>query len=243
MSNRMLNLIPRIVAVMILVSIFGLSPARAEGGGEAAGSGAEQEIWIALDQAAALQRAQEVVPFVEAVMDECLLCRQQRLRDMGLGVKDIEHRYVVLDSPIIKKREDMYEPVRFMHSKHASSIQDCAVCHHKRPLDKKAKETVRCSACHQDAFNPEHPERMGLKAAYHQQCMECHRDMAKGPVDCTGCHAKKVPDHKELVQLGPDPKPWEVTAEMPALPSGRRRRHYQDGSLALAGTVILYPGS
>ena len=32
-------------------------------------------------------------------------------------------------------------------------------------------------------------------------------------MDCTGCHAKNVPDHKELVKLGKDPKPWEVTTE------------------------------
>jgi hypothetical protein len=35
-----------------------------------------------------LERALETVPFVDAVMDECKLCRQQRLRDMGLGTKD-----------------------------------------------------------------------------------------------------------------------------------------------------------
>jgi hypothetical protein len=46
----------------------------------------------------------EVVPFVEAVMDECKLCRQQRLRDVGLSVKDQEHSYYLLDSPVIKRR-------------------------------------------------------------------------------------------------------------------------------------------
>jgi hypothetical protein len=77
--------------------------------------------WTAPDQEAALERA-EVVPFVEAVMDECRLCRQQRLRDMGLGVKDQTDSYFLLDSPIIRKKtEDHYGPVRFMHAKHARS--------------------------------------------------------------------------------------------------------------------------
>ena len=174
---------------------------------------APEAAWTAPDQEAALARAAETVPFVEAVMDECKLCRQMRLREMGLNTKDIQHSYFVLNSPIINKVEDHYGPVRFMHSKHAAQIQDCAMCHHFRPLDADAKETTRCSACHQEAFRPDHPERIGLKAAYHQQCMACHRDMNQGPVDCIGCHAKNVPDHKDKIQLAANPTPFQVTAE------------------------------
>jgi len=169
--------------------------------------------WTAPDQEAALARAAETVSFVEAVMDECKLCRQMRLREMGLSTKDITHSYFVLNSPIINKVEDQYGPVRFMHSKHAAQIQDCAMCHHYRPLDADAQETTRCSACHQEAFRPDHPERIGLKAAYHQQCMECHRDMNQGPVDCIGCHNKNAPDHKDKIQLAANPTPFQVTAE------------------------------
>jgi hypothetical protein len=171
------------------------------------------ETWMAPDQEAAKLRAQEKVPFADTVVDECTLCRQQRLRDKGLGVKDITDSYFLLDSPIIKQREDHYSPVRFMHSRHAASEQDCALCHHYRPTDPDAKETTRCSACHQESFKSGHPERIGLKAAYHQQCMGCHQNRAKGPVDCNGCHMKNVPDHQTLVKLDADPKPWEVTQE------------------------------
>ena len=196
---------------------------------------ASGEQWVAPDQTAATERAKQVVPFVDTVVDECLLCRKQKLRDMGLGVKNITHNYFLLDSPIIKKREDHYGPVRFMHTKHAADIQDCAVCHHFRPTDPAAKETVRCSACHQESFRSEHPDRIGLKAAYHQQCVDCHRDMAKGPVDCTGCHLKNVPDHTELVQLAKDPKPWEVTAEC-------LRCHEAAGQDMLASAHWLWKG-
>lgn len=89
--------------------------------------------------------------------------------------------------PFIKKSEDHYEPVRFAHKRHAALTQDCFQCHHLKPKDETALETTRCSACHQESFNSDHPERIGLKAAYHQQCMECHRTEAKGPVDCKGC--------------------------------------------------------
>jgi hypothetical protein len=169
--------------------------------------------WQAPDQQAAKKRARQVVPFVDTVIDECLLCRQQKLREAGYGVKDISHSYFLLDSPIIKKQEDLYGPVRFMHSKHAASMQDCAVCHHARPTDANALETTRCSACHQESFRSDHPDRIGLKAAYHLNCMGCHEKMNQGPVDCIGCHRKNVPDHTQLVQLPADPEPTQVTAE------------------------------
>jgi len=169
--------------------------------------------WLAPDQEAAKKRAQEVVPFVDAVKEECQLCRQMRLRETDLGIKDISDNYFLLDSPIIRKTEDLYGPVRFMHRKHAAEIKDCAVCHHYRPLDANAKETTRCSACHQEAFQPGHPERLGLKAAFHQQCTGCHQEMNKGPTDCLGCHRKNIPDHKELVKLGDNPSPSDVTRE------------------------------
>jgi hypothetical protein len=169
--------------------------------------------WIAPDQEEAIKHSQQIVNFVGEVMDECKLCRQQRLRDQGLSVKDQSNSYFLLDSPIIKKTEDRYGPVRFMHSKHAALTKDCALCHHYRPVDENAQETTRCSACHQEPFRADHPERLGLKAAYHQQCMECHKEMNKGPIDCIGCHQKRTPDHKALVQLPPNPKPSEVTSE------------------------------
>ena len=202
--------IPLLACVALLLP--GVAAGTADTGAEDP-STAEPGVWTAPDQEEARKRASETVPFVDTVVKECRLCRQQNLRNQGLGVKDITHNYFLLDSPIIKKQEDHYEPVRFMHTKHAASIQDCALCHHYRPTDPAAKETTRCSACHQESFREDHPERMGLKAAYHQQCMGCHREGGKGPVDCTGCHRKNVPDHKELVQLQDNPEPWDVTRE------------------------------
>ncbi len=169
--------------------------------------------WTAPDQEQARDRAKEAVPFVKAYKDEHQIERKMRLLKEGLSLSDITDVYFLLDSPIIKKREDHYEPVRFAHKRHAALIQDCTKCHHYRPLNEAALETTRCSACHQDAFNPEHPERIGLKAAYHQQCMECHQAEAKGPTDCKGCHLKNVPDHKELVNLPDNADVFQVTAE------------------------------
>lgn len=169
--------------------------------------------WNAPDQEKAKERAQEVVPFVKEVKDEFQINRRISLMDAGISLDDVTTVYFLLDSPIIKEREDQYEPVRFAHKRHAALTDDCSECHHLRPKDDDALETTRCSACHQDSFNPDHPERIGLKAAYHQQCIDCHEYKAQGPVGCKGCHQQHVPDHKELVDLPDQPDPFQVTAE------------------------------
>ena len=172
------------------------------------------EGWVPKDQAAAAELARQKHPYVEEVLTEDLPLRQQRLRGLGIGLKDIKNSYFLLESPYVNTYEDQYGPVRFMHSKHAASLNgNCSVCHHYRPADTKTSETVACRACHQDAFSARGKERVGLKAAYHIQCVDCHETMKKGPVSCKGCHKQKPVDHKELVKLPDDPAPSEVTAE------------------------------
>ncbi len=172
------------------------------------------EGWVAEDQVKALELAHKKFPYVKDVLMEDLVLRQQRLRAMGLGIKDIKNSYILLDSPYVNTYEDKYGPVRFMHAKHASSLNgDCAACHHYRPADEKADEAVGCRSCHQEAFKETEQDRVGLKAAYHIQCMDCHEKMAKGPVSCNSCHTKNPTDHRELVKLQNDPTPFEVTGE------------------------------
>lgn len=169
--------------------------------------------WKAVDLEEALKRASEVVPLVKDVLKETPVQRKKRLAGNFPQLQDLQIEYMVLKSPILEGEENQYGFVRFMHKKHAALVGDCTECHHYRPADPAAKETTRCSACHQKAFNPEMPERVGLKAAYHQQCMGCHKERDKGPVGCTECHAKNVPDHAKLVKLPANPQPWEVTRE------------------------------
>jgi DnaJ-class molecular chaperone len=67
----------------------------------------------------------------------------------------------------------------------------CQGCHHNSPA---AKEPPKCVSCHGKPFNAKDPFKPGLMAAYHRQCMECHKAMGiKKPVstDCTACHQKK----------------------------------------------------
>jgi len=67
----------------------------------------------------------------------------------------------------------------------------CQGCHHNSPA---AKEPPKCVSCHSKPFNAKDPFKPGLMAAYHRQCMECHKAMGiKKPVstDCTACHQKR----------------------------------------------------
>ncbi len=67
----------------------------------------------------------------------------------------------------------------------------CQGCHHHSPV---AKKPPACASCHGQPFDPRQPGRPGLQAAYHLQCMECHRSMGiakPAATDCTGCHKEK----------------------------------------------------
>ncbi len=163
------------------------------------------------DQQAAVKFSQRPVEFIKKIKEEIPYERSHRLLEQRISVKDMERSYLLLDSPIIKENEDQYYPVRFMHAKHGLLARDCAVCHHYAP--EQGKEIVGCSSCHQQPFDPAAPDRPGLKAAYHLQCMACHEKEGRGPVSCTGCHVKKPADHSKLVRLPANPEPDEVTAE------------------------------
>jgi octaheme c-type cytochrome (tetrathionate reductase family) len=193
--------------------------------------------WKAPKQEEAKKWAGKIIPMVKSVRKETRLERRNRLKKSGKipRLDDLKNRYFYMDSPIIKKTEDSYLPVRFMHAKHAVLVNDCFTCHHYRPDNPKAKETTRCSACHQDSFNSKFPDRTGLKAAYHRQCIDCHREKKKGPVDCLGCHEKNAPLHKDLIRVEEDPDPEDVTIDC-------LRCHDQQAEELLSSSHWLWKG-
>jgi len=147
----------------------------------------------------------------------------------------------ILNEPVVNKLSDRYEPVRFMHSKHAGVLGDCSICHHRTPRSEgdtygkpmnmaqmraEQAQPAACKDCHNDPFNAKNLHTPGLKGAYHRLCMDCHQEseqvphirgpilysaMVRGPIartldtraptDCLACHAKKVPNHNQLVVL------------------------------------------
>jgi hypothetical protein len=87
----------------------------------------------------------------------------------------------------------VYGPVKFSHAQHADIAGDCAKCHHHSAKG----STPACGECHESIIvyhydvakrNP----NLGLKGAYHGQCMGCHKKMESGPMGCTDCHEKKA---------------------------------------------------
>ena len=218
----------RIPHAMLVVLLLTVSPLRAEETLDSAGHihppQGKPELWTAPDLEKAKEFAKEILPLVRDVVplpsprgrlklpeipfyQKNSLCEFLLLRD--------PRNYYLLDSPIIKKEEDLYEPVAFLHAKHASLTFNCAVCHHMRPADPKAPKYVRCSACHQESPPLEEFGKLGLKGAYHWQCVGCHAEShnVMAPTDCLGCHRKNLIDHNELVVLPSDPTPGEVTQE------------------------------
>jgi len=126
--------------------------------------------------------------------------------------KSISDTYKDEDIPekvIIKELVDKYEAVELPHRKiiHAlvNNIKDntlanyfhiekgtpCQSCHHNSPADIKPP---RCVSCHGKPFDGANLLRPGMKGAYHQQCMGCHKAMGiekPNATDCTECHKER----------------------------------------------------
>jgi hypothetical protein len=87
-------------------------------------------------------------------------------------------------------------PVTFNHAKHATTlVKTCETCHHNhKGLTKETKaEVKKCTGCHLDTKGKIITMRdpTMVKNPFHIRCVSCHKAAKKGPVICTGCHAKK----------------------------------------------------
>ena len=109
----------------------------------------------------------------------------------------------------------LYEPVSFDHDMHVALVEDdCARCHHhtlamgnvngtcaRCHADSGMAEAIACRDCHAaNRFGAEylrelesdknrfHLDKPGLKAAYHLNCLGCHREWG-APTGCQDCHA------------------------------------------------------
>ena len=151
----------------------------------------------------------------------------------------------LLHSQLLNADADFYEPVRFTHVTHdEASGGNCAVCHHRVSLDEGDRvgvdlgefhlemdirlggscaschdmETItieRCDSCHWLPNELDDPSRLGLKGAYHRQCVGCHENLitaSYAPTDCSGCHHPLTPDHSQLVGALQGMEAQEITA-------------------------------
>ncbi|MFC1885437.1 tetrathionate reductase family octaheme c-type cytochrome [Thermodesulfobacteriota bacterium] len=103
---------------------------------------------------------------------------------------------LMINHPVVNEYSDIYEPVRFMHRKHANVLKDCTLCHHRisretgdtygKPVTMKQLRVEKkvpegCAVCHDRPFDPKRLHTPGLKGAYHQLCIDCHQESEQVP--------------------------------------------------------------
>jgi hypothetical protein len=120
--------------------------------------------------------------------DQCL-SKSFCLRHRGTGFEnnDLPHQKVM----VLDDLENVYDPVYFSHEKHAqmSEMGDgCESCHHFAPA---TSGHPACRNCHSTSISGSGQIEPTLKAAYHQQCLACHREWDT-LTHCEWCHRKKV---------------------------------------------------
>jgi len=89
-----------------------------------------------------------------------------------------------------------------------SSKTSCTTCHHNSGGDIRA-----CKDCHSTPFNPENSSKPGLKAAYHQRCLDCHSKAFSGPESCTFCHNGRTDASNASSAVSAPARPHELTWE------------------------------
>ena len=99
-----------------------------------------------------------------------------------------------------------YEPALFNHRHHVFSMTNriegnklagafhtnpaavCMACHHNSPASATPPKCVNCHSADQKRMTPRRP---ALMAAFHLECMSCHKDMKVArprATDCETCH-------------------------------------------------------
>jgi len=99
--------------------------------------------------------------------------------------------------------EKKHQDSKFPHKKHAAELQiSCTECHHLYKngsnVWKQGDPVAKCETCHtspktgkalKDA--PPEEQKLSLYNAFHRNCLNCHKEQAKGPTKCLQCHPKK----------------------------------------------------
>jgi len=87
-------------------------------------------------------------------------------------------------------------PATEFHSIMSEKVS-CKTCHHN-----SGDEIHACKDCHDSPTNPHNSTKPGLKAAYHQRCIQCHKAEFSGPDSCTICHTGELKE--KTVVVAPD---------------------------------------
>jgi hypothetical protein len=67
-----------------------------------------------------------------------------------------------------------------------AALRACGDCHGKD--EKMTEATLKtCTECH-ETDEIQDTKMVKRADAFHTQCIECHKDFEKGPVECSDCH-------------------------------------------------------
>lgn len=95
------------------------------------------------------------------------------------------------DVIVLSELADVYLPVPFDHKGHAEMAEmarGCVTCHHYTP---EGWPHPACKTCHAVSDNEANIDKPALRGAYHQQCLNCHREWINER-DCDICHREKA---------------------------------------------------
>lgn len=129
----------------------------------------------------------------------CHFCSQPTSQDPCLYEPCTRRAHIAADDPavptliVLNKIEDVYAAVPYDHRGHArmAAMGDgCATCHHHSP---SGRLPPACDRCHDPRSSGTDIQKPGLKGAYHQQCLNCHRDWIDETA-CKVCHVRKDSD-------------------------------------------------
>lgn len=90
---------------------------------------------------------------------------------------------------VIDELAQHYGPVLFDHALHESMCEftsGCGACHHEQA---KGETIAACAECHRLSDYGSTDAQPSLKAAYHRQCLGCHRDWSHAN-GCGFCHTE-----------------------------------------------------
>jgi len=138
---------------------------------------------------------------------------------------------------ILDDLEDAYLPVPFDHKGHAqmaAMTTGCTACHHYSP---EGQQHPECKTCHDAESAGTDINKPGLKGAYHQMCLSCHREWID-ETDCAICHMSKAGNR--AARVAPAPTKDDILGQMhPPIPEPVGDI-YRGTSMVSTGTRVVF---
>ncbi|MCX6163383.1 MAG: cytochrome c3 family protein [Ignavibacteriae bacterium] len=100
---------------------------------------------------------------------------------------------------VIDEMSENYTGVIFSHRIHSQMSEmstGCGDCHHYNT----SGPVLNCRECHEKNRTREDVSVPDLKAAYHRQCLTCHKEWSHENGCSSLCHLRKTPENEKLIK-------------------------------------------